>query len=277
MSRLNAAALVALAVLGAPAHAATCEYEIRPVSYRNLVARLYVPKAEGPVPAVIAVGGSEGGLSTGEANGELIAPHCIAVLGLAYFNAQGLPPTLDGIPLEYFRNAVDYLATVPAVDASRIGMVGGSRGAELTLLFASMEPRIRSVVATTPTKVAWKGMTTSGSAWTLNGNDVPSLGLELELDAPKLKRFEAALIHEDRVRDAAIAVEKINGPILLVSATQDQVWPSFQMSIDIQARLHAQGFQFEVRHASYPTGHGFSLAFAPRIKQTIVDHFVETL
>ena len=120
-------------------------------------------------------------------------------------------------------------------------------------------------------------MTTSGSAWTLNGNDVPSLGLELELDAPKLKRFEAALIHEDRVRDAAIAVEKINGPILLVSATQDQVWPSFQMSIDIQARLHAQGFQFEVRHASYPTGHGFSLAFAPRIKQTIVDHFVETL
>lgn len=277
MSRLTAALLIAFGLLGAPAHAATCQYEIRPVLFRNLVARFYVPKVEGPVPAVIAVGGSEGGLGTGEANGELIAPHCIAVLGLAYFKADGLPPTLDRIPLEYFRDAVDFLATEPSVDSSRIGMVGGSRGAELALLFASIEPRVRSVVATTPSSVAWNGMTTNSSSWTLHGDDVPSLGLELDQDASKLKRFEAALGHADRVREAALAVENINGPILLVSATHDQVWPSFRMSLDIEARLRVHGFRHEVYHASYPTGHGFSREFAPRIKEIIVDHFVKTL
>ncbi len=48
---------------------------------------------------VVAVGGSDGGLSFGDANGEVLAPHCVAVLGLAYFKADGLPSTLDAIPL----------------------------------------------------------------------------------------------------------------------------------------------------------------------------------
>lgn len=266
-----------LAAAASPCFAQSCTYDVRPVVSDKIVAHLYVPKMAGPMPVVIAVGGAEGGLGTGDANGELLAPHCIAVLGLAYFKADGLPSTLDAVPLEYFRNAVDYLQTVPAVDAKRLGMVGGSRGAELALLFASMEPRIRSVVATTPSSHVWGGRTTTGSAWTLAGKDVPHFRLGLTEAAPQVARFEAALDQAGHASTARIPVEKINGPILLISATEDAIWPSFRMSLEIESTLRNARFPFEVRHASYRTGHGFSKETAPRIKQTIVDHFVQTL
>ncbi len=58
------------------------EYEVSKVEHKNLVANLYLPKTEKKLPVVIAFGGSEGGLDTGNANGEMIAPHGVAVLGL---------------------------------------------------------------------------------------------------------------------------------------------------------------------------------------------------
>ncbi|WP_326490323.1 alpha/beta hydrolase family protein [Shewanella sp. AS16] len=112
------------------ANAETFEYEVSKVNYKNLVANLYLPKTNHKVPVVIAFGGSEGGLHTGNANGEMIAPHGIAVLALAYFKEDGIPQTLDQIPMEYFVDAIDYIETQPLVDATRIGVVAGSRGSE---------------------------------------------------------------------------------------------------------------------------------------------------
>lgn len=277
MPRFQILSVALLAVLAVPCAAQTCKYDVRPVVYKELVAHLYVPRTPLPMPVVIAVGGAEGGLGTGDANGELLAPHCVAVLGLAYFKADGLPATLDAIPLEYFRTAVDYLGTVPDVDSGRLGMVGGSRGAELTLLFASMEPRIRSIVVTTPSSHVWGGRTTRDSAWSLAGKGVPYLALGLDDSVPLVQRFQAALDQAGATSAARIPVEKINGPILLVSATEDDIWPSFGMSVEMESTLREAHFPFEVRHVSYHTGHGFSQETAPRIKQTIIDHFVETL
>lgn len=253
------------------------EYEINKVEYKNLVANLYLPKSEKKVPVVIAIGGSEGGISTGDANGKMIAPHGIAVLGLAYFKEKGVAQTLDQIPLEYFLSAIDYLETVPSIDSSKIGFVGGSRGAELALLLASKEPRIKSVVATTPSKVAWYGMTTAKSAWTFNGKDIPALKLELDENAPLLSRFEAALENKENVAKSLFSFEKINGPILLISAINDQVWPSFQMSNEIEEYLKKHKFKHSIIHNAYPTGHGFSQETAPEIKQSIINHFLRTL
>ena len=253
------------------------EYEVRKVDYKNLVANLYIPKATGKVPVVIAIGGSEGGISTGDSNGEMIAPHGVAVLGLAYFKEKGIPETLDHIPLEYFKDAIDFLETIHKIDASRIGFVGGSRGAELALLLASKEPRIKSVVATTPSSVAWYGLTTAQSAWTLNGKDIPALSLELDDKSPLFRRFEVALENKDNVKKALFSFEKINGPILLISAEKDQVWPSYQMSKDIELYLKEHNFKYSVEHHSYATGHGFSGETAPEIKKSIIDHFVRTL
>jgi dienelactone hydrolase len=266
-----------LSFLAGAACAQTTDYTVRKVAYQDLVANLYLPKVSGKVPVVIAIGGSEGGLGTGDANGKMLAPYGIAVLGLAYFKEQGLPATLDQIPVEYFVRAIDYLDSVPEVDPKRLGFVGGSRGAELALLLASIEPRIRSLVATTPSKLAWYGRTRNTSAWTYRGADWPALALGLDDKSPQLERFKAALDQPELVGPALFAVENINGPLLLVSAENDQVWPSFQMSRDIVAQLKQRRFPYSVRHDSYPTGHGFSQELAPAIRQTIIDHFVRTL
>jgi pimeloyl-ACP methyl ester carboxylesterase len=198
-------------------------------------------------------------------------------LALAYFKEEGLPPTLDQIPLEYFVGAIDFLATVPAVDPARIGVVSGSRGSEAALLLATIDARIRSVAVTTPSKVAWQGMTMPKSAWTFKGKDIPALALALDDKAPKLSRFEAALDDTDRVGKAMFPLEKINGPILLVSAENDQVWPSYRMSADIGVYLKQRGFRHSFTHSAYPTGHGFTKETAPEIRRAIVDHFLRTL
>lgn len=98
--------LLSLVLLARNAGAADVPTEIKTVVYKNLVARLYLPKAAGKVPVVIAFGGSDGGLDSGNGNADMLAPHGVAVLSLAFFKAEGLPPTLDQIPLEYFIHAL---------------------------------------------------------------------------------------------------------------------------------------------------------------------------
>lgn len=268
---------MSVAVFLGSANAAALEYEVKPVAYKNLVANLYLPKVAGKVPVVIAFGGSDGGLHGGNANGELLAPHGMAVLALAYFKADGLSPTLDQIPLEYFVSAIDFLGTVPAVDSEKIGVVSGSRGSEAAVLLASIDPRVKSLVVTTPSKVAWYGMTKPRSAWTFKGKDIPALSLGLDSKAPNLSRFDEALKNEENVGKSLFAFEKINGPILLVSAENDQVWPSSRMARDIETYLRQRSFKHSVKHDAYPTGHGFSKESAPGIKQSIIDHFLRTL
>jgi len=101
--------------------------------------------------------------------------------------------------------------------------------------------------------------------------------LELEDSAPQVSRFEAALKNTDNVRKAMFAFEKINGPILMVSAINDQVWPSYRMGNDIENYLKEHQFRFQVIHKSYSTGHGFSKDTAPEIKQMFIEHFLHTL
>jgi cephalosporin-C deacetylase-like acetyl esterase len=257
--------------------AAEFEYQIKAVKYKNLAAKLYLPKSDQKVPVVIAFGGSEGGFSFGDANGEMIAPHGIAVLAVAYFRSEGLPQTLDHIPLEYFVSAIDFLETSDLIDGNRIGVISGSRGSEPAFLVAALDSRIKSVAVAVPSEVAWYGSTTSSSAWTLDGKDIPALSLELEDSAPQVSRFEAALKNTANVRKAMFAFEKINGPILMVSAINDQVWPSYQMGNDIEKYLKEHQFRFPVIHKSYSTGHGFSKDTAPEIKQMFIQHFLHTL
>lgn len=259
------------------AAAATCDYTVEKVVHRNLVARAYLPRSEKATPVVVAFGGSEGGLSTGESSGEMLAPHCIAVLALAYFKADGLPPTLDQIPLEYFVDAVDYAGQLRGVDKARIGVLSGSRGSEAALLVASMDARIRSVVVATPSEVAWYGRTQARSAWTIRGKDVPALSIDDDLSLPQVKRFDHALDTVANREDYRIPVERINGPVFLISAQGDEIWPSTRMANSIAAQLAAHGFRYRVRHDIYPTGHGFSKEAAPAIKRSVVEQFIDTL
>ena len=107
------------------------------------------PAGAAPAPAVLAIGGSEGGY--GPYPAALLASHGYPSLSLAYFKEPGLPQTLKDIPLEYFATALRWLAAQPGVDPKRVVVLGGSRGGEGALLIGSTYPDlVHAVIADVP-------------------------------------------------------------------------------------------------------------------------------
>lgn len=50
-------------------------------------------------------------------------------------------------------------------------------------------------------------------------------------------------------------MENINGPVLLLSANKDEMWPSKEMSNEIMIRLKSKSFQHLYQHISIDGGH----------------------
>jgi uncharacterized protein len=240
---------------GAPAPEGVTKIDLRE---NGLYGELYLPKSDKPVPAIIALGGSEGGLQTISNVGVAFSKQGYAVLALAYFQEEGLPKTLENVPLEYFDKALDWLKSQKGVDAKNIGVIGGSRGSEAALLLASRRSDIKAAVAFAPSGYVWQGLNMTnpmnpGPAWTAGGKPVPFLipdGMAYRPDNMKLM-FINALAKVDQHQDAWIAAEKINGPVLLISGKADALWPSTDMSDALVARLKAKGFKHKVEHLSY--------------------------
>ena len=249
------------AMHGVAAPAGTTRADVRDNGLNGV---LYRPEGNARVPAIIVLGGSEGGLQGASSVGSAFAQHGYAVLALAYFMDDGLPQTLENIPLEYFDKAVDWLKAQPGIDGGEIGVVGGSRGSEAALLLASRRADIKAAAAFAPSGIVWQGLNFAnpmnmGPAWTLDGKPLPYLmpdGMAYRPGAPMKPMFDHALAQIDAHPGVHIPVEQINGPILLVSGKADALWPSFEMSEAIVKRLGDKGFKYPVEHLSYDTaGH----------------------
>ena len=230
------------------------DVRVTPVRTSGLVGTLYEPPGGGRHPAIVVLGGSEGGIprAVGHAGG--LASRGYVVLALAYFGVEGLPRTLSNIPLEYFRSAMAWLGAQPSVDANQIGVVGTSRGAELALVLGTIDPRLRVVVANMPSHVVVRGCCDPRTwmyAWTVGGRPIatmPPPGRRDPLDAQR----------------AEIQVERINGPILLVSGKDDGVWPSSDSAAKIVARLQQHHFPFAYESLVYDhAGHGITRPYTP--------------
>ncbi len=100
------------------------------------------PKARPGAPAVVLLGGGEGGEQTGDFIGDALALAGYPALAPGYFKEPGLPQCLCGIPLEYFARAIGWLRAQPAARGRPVVLIGGSDGAEAALLIASYEPHL---------------------------------------------------------------------------------------------------------------------------------------
>ncbi|MGD0704512.1 MAG: acyl-CoA thioesterase/bile acid-CoA:amino acid N-acyltransferase family protein [Trebonia sp.] len=165
-------------------------------------------------PAVLVLGGSEGGLP-GALLPALLASNGYPALGVAYFAEPGLPKTLSRIPLEYFAGALRWLARQPGVDPSRIAVLGVSRGSEAAQLLGVYYPSlVHAVIASVPSNVAicsYPGCT--GPAWTLHGQALP---YTREVDNPSPADNPAAVIPDQRIQ----------GPVFLDCGEADRTWTS---------------------------------------------------
>jgi dienelactone hydrolase len=217
---------------------------------------LFRPLVTAPAkPAVLVIGGEEGGLHT-TAIAETLAAHGYPALAVAYFHEPGLPKTLSRIRLDYFARALRFLAAQPGVDRRHIVVWGISRGSEAALLLGVNYPQlVHGVIAGAGSShVNGSYPAGHGPAWTLHGRAVPSapaadLTVPDPVDAP----------------DSVIAVERIDGPVMTICGGRDQVWPSCAFSEAIASRRNAHLVAAHDVDLRYPNaGHivGQAMAYA---------------
>jgi len=176
------------------------------------------------------------------------------------------------------------------IDGNRLAITGASRGGELSLLLGSVFSQFKAVVARVPSGLVWGGFGGAPEdgvqpAWLLKGQPVPFMDGAIHPDdyrytvgyrrrgegIPSTPGFLAQMNrYPDRVRQATIPVERINGAVLLISGEDDQMWPSTRMADISMARLREHNFAHPYDHLSYPgAGHAFSSA--PYSPQTMIE------
>jgi dienelactone hydrolase len=255
----------------------------QPVHADGLYGMFFYPVAVGTYPGILLLSGSSGTLR--EQDAALLAAQGYCAIALAYFGREHLPPSLVEIPLEYFERALQWLQSLPMVKADAIAVIGTSKGAEAALLLGATFSFVRAVVAYAPSSVVFEGLGTAEaelnkSSWCYRGQPLPFLPVQ---ETPEFAAYVetcrrqnqpmackelylASLQNTDRVKQAAIAIEKINGPILLISGQDDQMWPSALFGEMIMQRLTERHHPYPYKHLVYEQA-GHKIGF-PGAKQS---------
>lgn len=203
---------------------------VRRIRRRGFYADLYYPRryASGKekYPALIALGGAKGGIRAADQFGAWLSSHGFVVLSLAWYRFGTLPKNMVHVPVNTINKGLDYLASQPFVDPSRIGLIGGSWGGILSLFAASHLGRIHAVVS-------WMGGPVVGPGLE---RGVPPAGYKPVDKSPFLYHGKpvgftsyAALMkfmktgHWALIEPGFIPVWKINGPILFVTGGDDKL------------------------------------------------------
>ena len=247
----------------------------------NVESKLYLGAGKNQ-PLIVGLGGSEGGNAWTsdywkETRDQFIEKG-YAFLAIGYFGAKGTPKILEKIAIEDVHNAIEVAKENKKIDKTKTAIVGGSRGADLALLLGSYYNDINCVVGIVASNVTFPGNTDhfTTSTWTYQNIELPFVPVNDEAVPFLMKRdlrgtFEAMLKDSIAAEKAVIKIEKINGPILLISATKDEISPSTPMAEKMIARLKTYNFKHKYEHIAIEGEHS-----APLKHFDLVFKFLET-
>lgn len=247
----------------------------------NVESKLYVGDGKNQ-PLIVGLGGSEGGNAWTSDYWKKTRDQFIekgyAFLAIGYFGAKGTPDKLEKIAIEDVHYAIEVAKKNKKINKENIAIIGGSRGADLALLLGSYYDDIKGVVAIVASNVTFPGNTNhfTTSTWTYQNKELPFVPVNDEAVPYLMKNdlrgtFEAMLQDSIAEEKALINIEKINGPILLISATKDEISPSTPMAEKMITRLKTYNFKHKYEHIAIEGGHS-----APLKHFDLVFKFLET-
>lgn len=224
-----------------------------------------------PGKALICFSGSDGKFALARMLASVFRDRGLTALALAYVMEEGLPKRFYEVPIDCLEKAARQLH---ALGYEKVGLWGISKGAELALTAGSlMQDLVNAVVAVSPMSTVCQGFAKEkgvaimpGSSWSFHGEPLPysSFGLEKfptghvlrkSLKCREISMYDLYLpLVEHPAPEAVIPVEKITGPILLISSKMDTMWPSVLAADQIMARLEAKNFPYAYQHLNYEHG-----------------------
>jgi uncharacterized protein len=261
------------------------DVNISDVTSNGLVARFFNIPGSKPRPGVIVLGGSDGSIYNSQKIAGVLASHGYAALALAYYGMDTLPGSLENLPVEYVEKAVQWMKDNKEVDCEHLTVFGKSKGAELALLSGSYINDIHGVMGWIPSPIAFEGLNTKGrsggfGSWSYKNKPVPfikfkvnsfTFGFKCFLNILRRKPipiqteelYTHAIQNQEEVKKGFFPIEKTNGPILLVSSTLDNIWPSKELSEMAIERLKVSKFSYKYKHLNYQAGHFIFIPYEP--------------
>ena len=237
----------------------------QPKNYGKVDAKLFLSDSVRQ-PLVVAFGGSEGGNiyahdETKEVR-ELFLKNGFAFLSVGYFKSVNTPPEIDRIAISAIYDTIRTIANHPKIDKDRIALLGSSRGGELVLNIGSHYSDFSAIVAIAapsfnlPSRFGWN----STSSWSFNDEEIPYARVSNN-SLKKLRDGDfyggiSEMLKENGTRaEGNIQTEKIDCPILFISAKRDEVWPSTLMAEQMIERLKKNNFQYFYQHIPVDGNH----------------------
>lgn len=202
-------------------------------------AHLYYPRplaaTDQRSPAVVTLGGAEGGIEAASAYAAWLASNGYVALAISYYRAPGRPKDLINVPIEPMLQAVTWLQQQPQVDPQRIAAMGGSWGGIVALAAAAHDTRLRGVVSWVGSPAPFRGIRRDVPPADYRGVDLPALSWQGRplgflpyretVDWSRPAPADAA-----RLEQAMLPIERINGPVLMVAGGDDQLGDSARMA-----------------------------------------------
>ena len=238
----------------------------------GFVGSLYKSKKDAyPGKALICFSGSDGRYELTRKLARAFQAHGLTTLALAYVMEEGLPDQFYHVPIDPLEMAAMRLHDM---GYEKVGLWGISKGAELALTAGSLLPGVvNAVVAVAPISTVCQGFAKKkgirilpGGSWSFHGEELPytSFGLDKfpfcqvlkkSLAARELTMFDLYYpIVQKPNPDAVIQVEKITGPILLISSKMDTMWTSELAAKQVMNRLRQHDFPYFYQYLSYDYG-----------------------
>ena len=236
----------------------------RIINENGVRANYFAKNTPGKRATVILIGGGQ----WGDYWGQEFAKQGYVGLSLPYIGREGLPQFPEEINLEYFEKALLWLVAQPEVNPDKIIVMGASRNAELSLILATQFTNlVGGAIAYAPSSVSWSNTVLPYNSdeikpsWKYKGVPIPYIPMNKipgnnTNKIETLEYWKSGLAKTEFVSQATIKVEKINGPILLLSGKDDKVWPSAIMANMIEQRIKENNFKYTFQNIQYDnSGH----------------------